>query len=853
MVGILTVIGIGILYKNAQNHKSFLQIRQFQSNELLLSQRQFIASRSKINHSFAMDYAYWNDMVKFVATSDTVWAHESIDVGLKNYAVDVLWIIRPSGEIVYSVAPDSTLPMESFPFIPAQSQWDSVSPLFMHQFVRFNGGLLELFTAPIQPINKLERAAPAVGLLACGVFWTEDYLRSMRAPMGCKTHLLNFPAPQIDTILDTLHESVVACVDTIRDMNGAGLAILLTQLNSPMLAEALEFMDAEIITDSIVALAVIFAIYMTLYFFVGRPLSLLASALSLHQPEQLDDLRHSRTEFAELARLIVRFFDQRDHLQNEIEDREKAELALQTNMQTLAVAEERYRRLVELSPDAIFVSKKGIITFANERAATLLKLRYPSELVNEPILKYVHSDFHEQTRMRLSTMEATGVQSPLTSMKCIAADGSAVDVEVITTPIRFQDETVFLTITRDISERLAAEQENQRLKGQLEVAQRMESLAVLAGGVAHDLNNMLGPLVAYPELILMDLPDDSPARPSLHAMETAAMQASEVVLDLLALARRNRYEMVPLCLDDVVRSYCESPNLERLKSKNPEIIVEIINGEIPKVILGSSHHLQKVLMNLVVNAFDAIKERQGKVTISTSSRILDRLDGGYTGISAGEYVILSVSDTGIGIDASDRQKIFEPYFSKKKMGVSGSGLGLAVVYGILKDHRGFYDLVSEEGKGSTFILYFPVTDQEVTLPADDKQVFPGHERILMIDDVPEQRAIASALLSSLGYKTHSVASGGEALKHLKEQSYDLLVIDMILEDAMDGLDAYKAVLEEHPNQKAIIVSGFSETERVKEMLRIGASAYVKKPYSRTVLSRAVRQSLDASRRELTAV
>jgi len=209
--------------------------------------------------------------------------------------------------------------------------------------------------------------------------------------------------------------------------------------------------------------------------------------------------------------------------------------------------------------------------------------------------------------------------------------------------------------------------------------------------------------------------------------------------------------------------------------------------------------------------------------------------------------VMPVSDTGEGINAADLKRIFEPFYTKKIMGRSGTGLGLAVVWGTVKDHNGYINVQSEEGKGSAFTLYFPVTREELSAEAasvDISEYMGKGESILIVDDVKGQRNLAEEMLRKLNYGVTSVSSGEEAVTYLKEHRVDLMVLDMIMDPGMDGLDTYRSVLEICPKQRAIIVSGFSESERVKAVQALGAGAYVKKPYVIEKLGLAVRKELD---------
>ncbi len=263
-------------------------------------------------------------------------------------------------------------------------------------------------------------------------------------------------------------------------------------------------------------------------------------------------------------------------------------------------------------------------------------------------------------------------------------------------------------------------------------------------------------------------------------------------------------------------------------------------------VLGSSVHLSKTVMNLLSNAAEALPEG-GKVAVSTANKYVDRPIRGYDEVKEGDYVVLTVADNGIGISSKDVKKIFEPFYTKKMMGRGGTGLSMAVVWGTVKDHKGYLDVESTEGKGTTFELYFPVTRQEVEKEkaATSIEEFMGNgETVLVVDDVREQREIASMLLTKLGYSVDTVSSGEEAVEHMKTNSADLLVLDMIMDPGIDGLDTYKKVLELHPGTKAIFASGFSETDRVTEAQRLGAGQYIKKPYTPTKIGAAVKTELE---------
>jgi CheY-like chemotaxis protein len=375
----------------------------------------------------------------------------------------------------------------------------------------------------------------------------------------------------------------------------------------------------------------------------------------------------------------------------------------------------------------------------------------------------------------------------------------------------------------------------------------MEVVGTLAGGVAHDLNNILSGIVSYPDLIMMDLPEESPLRKPIQTIKKSGERAAAIVQDLLTLARRGVVATEVMNLNQIVDSYLNSPECEFLKKIHPGVKIESDLERNLLNILGSPVHLSKTVMNLVSNAAEAMPDG-GKIFISTKSKYVDKPIKGYDDVKEGDYVILTVSDKGVGISSENIERIFEPFYTKKMMGKSGTGLGMAVVWGTVKDHRGYIDVQSEEGRGTTFTLYFPVTrkkpaGREEALLAEE--YMGSGESILVVDDVEEQREIASGILRKLGYSVTTVSSGEEAVDYLKDRSADLLLLDMIMEPGIDGLETYKRILELHPAQKAIIASGYSETDRVKEAQRLGAGKYVMKPYTLEKIGIIVKKTLDS--------
>jgi len=380
---------------------------------------------------------------------------------------------------------------------------------------------------------------------------------------------------------------------------------------------------------------------------------------------------------------------------------------------------------------------------------------------------------------------------------------------------------------------------------QLLNAQKMEAIGLLAGGVAHDLNNVLGGIINYPDLLLLESPANSIERNYLSAIKRSGEKASAIVQDLLTLARRGVTVDEVVNINQVIKEFLQSPELEKLLSYHQNIRIETHLHDQLLNTRASQIHLLKVIMNLISNAAEAMPEG-GNIIVSTENCFLSGPVDGYDEVQKGEYVRFKVTDTGIGIPKEDLERIFEPFYTKKKMGRSGTGLGMCVVWGIVKDHNGYINIDSEVGKGTCFSLYFPATKLKCTEKEEHlsiSQLEGNGEAILVVDDVEEQREVTTLMLRQLGYAVCNASSGEEAIEFISDNPVDIIVLDMIMEPGISGLDTYKRILELYPDQKAVIVSGFSENDDVKKAQQLGAGTYVKKPYDLEKIGRAVKSEL----------
>jgi PAS domain S-box-containing protein len=489
--------------------------------------------------------------------------------------------------------------------------------------------------------------------------------------------------------------------------------------------------------------------------------------------------------------------------------------------------------LKNLSEGILELTHNGKVIFANRAALELIGISEDKLLATD-----FTNLFDERHRTRIRKLLAAVSQGPQTVPEDRPVTLNDKYFSLSLFEVKEGSDRTIIVIHDDVTERL-------RMEAQLRRSREME--AILAGAVAHDLNNILGGIVGYPDILLLRLPADSPLRKAVKRIQEAGNKAAAVVQDLLALGRCGHMPMEIMDLNDIVSSYLTSPEHERLAQRFPLVEIETSLSSEPLNIEGSAVHLSKALMNLVFNAVEAVSGA-GKVQISTGDCQLVEPTKGFETIPKGSYVTLAISDTGVGMSNEDIDRIFEPFYSKKILGRTGTGLGMAVVRSTVKDHSGFIDVSSQLTKGSRFTLFLPPTTRE---PSEERPALAIEdcmgkgESILVVDDVEEQREIAKSMLEELGYRVEVAAGGARAVEYLQSSKVDLVVLDMIMDPGIDGLETYRRIAEIHPGQRAIIVSGFSETDRVKEAQRLGAGAYLRKPFMIKRLGHAVRQELDS--------
>lgn len=431
-------------------------------------------------------------------------------------------------------------------------------------------------------------------------------------------------------------------------------------------------------------------------------------------------------------------------------------------------------------------------------------------------------------------------------MVIVHPDGKKILLEVFGSPVRDQQGNVIASLVSfsDITERKKTEEEKEKLQTQFQHAQRMKAIGTLAGGIAHNFNNMLMAIQGLTSLMMIGKEPSHPDYKHLQGIEKSIKKAVELTRDLLGFARGGKYEPKPTDLNALIRDenkiFCQMKKEIQINGKYEEELwpAEVDRGQI-----------QQTLLNLYLNAWQAMPDG-GDIFLQTANVILDESDVKFFATDPGRYIRISVTDTGIGMDEATRNQIFEPFFSKRGSG-QGSGLGLASVYGIVKNHGGFINVYSEKGKGSTFNIYLPASKKTIideNTELDRRRIQYGQGTIFLVDDEDMVIDVGQKMLESIGYNVLIAQSGSEALDvYIKQKDeIDLIILDMIMPE-MSGGETYERMREIDPGVNVLLSSGYSMNSQVKEILDRGCNGFIQKPFSLKDLSIKVRELLEGTK------
>ncbi len=498
--------------------------------------------------------------------------------------------------------------------------------------------------------------------------------------------------------------------------------------------------------------------------------------------------------------------------------------------------EEQFRAVVDNSADAIGVSKQGIHEFVNPAYLEMFGYQHTQELIGKSILPLIAPHQRERIIKKISDRTEGNFTEPHYETKGLKKDGTEFDMEVTVAQYGLENDRKTLVILRDITER-------NRLEELLRQSQKMEAIGTLAGGIAHDFNNILHPIIGFAEMLQEDLPKDSPEQKSIVEVLHAALRAKDLVKQILAFSRQSDHEFKPVRLQSVLKEA-----LILLKASIPKTID--IQTDIDSdcgMVIADPTQLHQIIMNLATNAYHAMENFGGQLNISLKqieieSKPLDLLD-----FIPGNYALLKIMDTGIGIEKEIMDKIFDPYFTTKETG-KGTGLGLSVVQGIIKSCHGYIQIFSEPDKGTEVHVYLPIMKKEKRHISPD--LFPesprgGSEKILLVDDEEMIIAMEKQMLERLGYQVTTRTGSIEALEAFKANpgNFDLIITDMTMPN-MTGIQLANKIKHIRSDIPVIICTGFSNQINEETCKKLGIQGYVMKPVIKREIARTIREVLE---------
>lgn len=687
--------------------------------------------------------------------------------------------------------------------------------------IGFNCQAALIFDIPEDAEKNLLALENRSSILAATIY---DEKHTLFASFGDKETLALYHSP--DSIEKNPKGTLLINQDILIDDQKIGSITLLDNMQSINTFRTIALYTMVVIFFFITVLIVL--VSARLREIISKPISDLASVSQEISDKQDFSLRATKFGNDEVGHLVDTFNTMVEQISERTED--------------LKNSEQRFRSLVNQAVDAFYLHDlEGRVIDVNQRACDTLGY------TRQELLLMTIEDIDQTANNQLYKEKYWDKMHPEAPVSIegthIRKDGTTFPVEIREGLMELGEKKVILSLVRDMTERLDSEDEKHRLESQLQQAQKMESIGTLAAGIAHDFNNILSPIYGYVELAQMKVEKNTELMNYLDEVHSAAHRAGDLVKQILTFSRQDTEKFSPVEVHVIIKEA-----LKLLRATIPSTI-EIKQQISPQCgyVMANPTQVHQVLMNLCTNAYHAMRETGGTLGVSlmpkeiTSHDILKNIN-----LRPGPYMMLEVSDTGVGMDKETISRVFEPYFTTKSKG-EGTGMGMSVVHGIIKSHGGNITVYSEPGKGTTVHVYLPIIEKEIT---EEETVHPGPiptgaERILLVDDEESVINVEKDLLESIGYKIVPYLDPEKAVAHFRTQpeAYDLVITDMTM-PRMTGDKLALEILSIRPDIPIIMCTGFSELINKEEALKIGIRKFVTKPIIIKSFARTLRKVLD---------
>lgn len=835
LIALVMIVGLYSLRQSEKNKIDTLMLDRQEEYAVLLDK--VIDFKSNSLQTLAYDYTFWDEMVDFVKSGDKKWANQIIVTGLPTYNADFAWVYRIDFSLVYSTNRLDTQYLPGLPFTEnILTQIVSKDHLY-HFFILTDVGLIEISGASIHPSADVERKTPSQGYFFVGRLWTDIYLNELSSFAGSNIHLLPIGEDYLHKKEEESKKFVVSNIKVLYGWDGLPV-INVCATNEALIAKVLDARaDTQFKINILFSIVIIISISIILFRLVNRPLNIISQSLTTGNPNYIKDLQKEKTEFGKLANLITEFFIQKEKLVNEVSERKKVEAALRQS-------ETKLREIVEHSTNLFYShSPDHVLTYVSPQSRSFFDCE-PEEALIRWTEFVTDNPINQEGYIRTQLAIETGFRQQPYKLELVSKKGRKIWVEVHESPVLVNGKTVAIVGSlTNITEKKIAEEALKRSEERIRQSQKMESIGTLAGGIAHDFNNLLAIIMGHASLLEMTKDKPQKVIQSAEVIKKAVDRGAGLVNQILTFARKTDIRMESVNLRNVIEDLVNL--LQQTFSKTIKINTEL-GKNIPQI-TADYNQIHQALLNISVNARDAMPHGG---TLSFTIEVVDKKELKHLFSEASEqhYVCVSIKDTGCGIDEQTRKRIFEPFFTTKEFG-KGTGLGLATVYGIMHGHRGFIDVDSKIGIGTTFHLYFPLNPEETEIDRQTQEaqveIKGGTETLLVVEDEEMLLELLTEILVSKGYNVLSARDGLEGINvyAAHKDEITLILTDMGL-PKLNGFDMFMKLKKINPDILAIFASGFLEPNMISEAYRAGAKEFVQKPYEPNNVLKKIRTVID---------